>query len=154
MAQPAPAPLAETVGSKAPAQGGRVPEDLGGIGILGLVEDGGRVNGEIEIVGLDPAGYSFKELKTKPVPEHGWDMIAGEVSPARAAGLEGVKISDVQIVGSDETPHGEGEHVRFTVSSETRFGDFVMSASMAEFEGPVEGLTGRHLPPPEPEPQP
>lgn len=135
---------AEIQGNKSPAEIA-VPSTETGIGILGLIQDDGRIASEIEVVDINPSSFSYTQLITKPCVEEGWDMLRGEVSSLHASHLAGVAISEVRILSSEETPEGQGEHVRFAVSTEITSSGAIRVASMAEYQGPAEGLIGCHI---------
>jgi hypothetical protein len=112
-----------------------------------MVMDDGHIPGEIEIVELDPDGFSYTKLATKPNVNMGWDRMEGGVTNLHAAHLAGVRVSDVRVIPDHETPDGHSEHVTFALSEEIRVaGGGILYASMGEYKGPASGLVGRRLP--------
>ena len=135
---------AELQGNRSPAPDSAVQYGESGIGILGLVQADGSIDGRIEVVDLDPQGFNFTQLRTKTPVEHGWDMDKGDVSAQHAVSLTGVEIDQVKIVsGPDE---GDEEHVQFVVSSIEKLGSEVRNAVATEYQGPASGLVGRQVP--------
>lgn len=134
---------AEVKGNQTPAEVDVLPRY--GAGILGLVGDNGRVEGAVELMELDAGGFCYTQVITKPKIEEGWDRESGEVTPVHAATIKGSLMTDVR-VSLDKTTEGEEERIKFVVFEQIAAAGIISAASLTEYEGPVKGVVGRHLP--------